>query len=697
MSQAFDRLKEEFLGEAEETLATFRRDLQELHDGAGSSPEPTLVDRVFRTAHSLKGVLGMFGLDDMAQVAHAMESLLEEIRGGRLIPEKATSDVLLEANETLHLLLEVAAGRASSESASIGAILRKLVEETARAAPEAPAPDDPLVMAWEHLSLEVRQKLHDVVDAGDTVVLVECAGVAAEDERLSMIQHAIESWGVVRSLVPGPARDGETVARLRWVVSGSAGLFGLMKAVGPHQAEVLPCETERVLRYFSKEHAPSQPEEVVSEAHPGAASFDGGHPEPNTESVAPEKDPSANASSLSSTLRVRIERVDRLLQALAGILHSKRVLENAAAVLSEVCDDRLAITELGQTLRTLDRRIRAMQNEVLEVRLVSLGSLFPKLERIAWSAAREAGKSVKLVQEGGAVEVDKEIVDALLAPLAHGLRNAIDHGIEDEAARVAAGKSTQGRVLLRARSEGAMAVVEICDDGAGVDLARVLGKGRARQLLPLDREPTRAEILEVLFHPGFSTRDEISSLSGRGVGLDAVRDAVQAFGGTVELETGPSGTTMRLRLPTTRAILEGLVVHVAGQAFVVPVSPLVQVVKIRASEVENGRERGHLEVQGEELPFADLAEALELSRPPESVSQARPALIFEWAGKRGILLVDRVGTRGDVVTQGLGLATSRLAGVVGSTEIGEGRALLLLDPAALLESAIKRRAAEVTL
>jgi two-component system chemotaxis sensor kinase CheA len=430
---------------------------------------------------------------------------------------------------------------------------------------------------------------------------------------------------------------------------------------------------------------------VVRRAFVAASIDERIHP-PGT--AAPEGAPesaSASAAQSTATVRVRVERIDGLLEGLAGLLHAKSALDEAIA--SSPAADRMQRTALAQILRRLDSTIRSLQEDVLDVRLVAVGTLVPKLQRIAWSAAREAGKSVRLAADVRDVEVDKEIVDALVAPLAHLVRNAIDHGIEEERERRRLGKDPVGTIRIDARGEGAETIVEVVDDGSGIDLSRVLEKARRQGLLPNDRRPVDAEILEVLFAPGFTTRETVSTLSGRGVGLDAVRETIQRWGGIIEVETGAKGTRMRLRVPTTRAILSGLLVRAGRETYVLPLAVVAQVIKVRLADVEHRNGEGSLRRGGQTLPVLDLAALLGVGQVDPAAGLV-PGVRLAGPGREAILLVDEVGARRDVVSRGLGLARSSIPAIVGTTEVGSGRTAYLLDPVLLTERRSKWGAPE---
>jgi two-component system chemotaxis sensor kinase CheA len=660
VSEAIERLRQEFLGEAEETLSAFRADILRLGETPPAAfPEYPIVDRVFRTAHSLKGVLGMFGFEEMARVSHALESVLDRIRARALFPHPEIIDLLLEGNETLHALLAHAGFPPGDPHPRSQSILAR-IDEVLAAEPLSPPPaEDPLALALVEISAAETAALRSALDSGDSICVVEIRAPFTEGSRLFEVMRAVRTWGGIHAIVEAPSNDGAAPA-LRLLVSGEAGFFALAKTVGAYGAEVLPCEADRVL---------SQVREPVASA---------ARPLPSASHLALD-------ASHTNTLRVRVERIDRLLASLAELLQAKMNLDAAVEDASSAPHDRMRRTALAQSLRSLGRKIGGLQEEILEVRLVSLNTLVPKLERAVWSAAKECGKNAKLAVSHLDVEVDKEVVDALLPALVHLVRNAVDHGLEREEERVARGKDRTGVIRLQARSNGRFATIEVFDDGAGIDFDHILAQARERGLLPSEGEPSREDILEVLFRPGFSTKSEAGSVSGRGVGLDVVADVLSNLGGGLEVETQESGTLFRLRVPTTLAILPGLLVTAGGQSFVLPTAALTQVIKIRPSQVEKKGEGEILRVDGRELAAIDLGSTLGIAAVDRSGARIL-ALVLSCAGRSAAILVDAVGTRRDVVTRGLGFVRSEIPGVVGSTELGDGKTVLLLDAAAILES-----------
>jgi two-component system chemotaxis sensor kinase CheA len=384
-----------------------------------------------------------------------------------------------------------------------------------------------------------------------------------------------------------------------------------------------------------------------------------------------------------------VHRVDRLLAGLGDVIQAKLGLDDTARELVDGTTGRRRNMALAQALRTLDRRIRLLQDEILRVRMVSLGPTFQLLERTVRETSRATGKEARLATSGEHVELDKRVVDSLTEPLVHLVRNAVDHGIEDPATRVRLGKNRLGTVRIDAGPRGGHTVLSVSDDGAGLDLDRIERKARASGFLASGATPTRAEIIDVIFRPGFTVREEATSISGRGVGLDAVRAAVAELGGLLTVDTGLEGTLFRLRIPTSVAIARALGVEVAGQEFFVPLAGVVRVGVVRRAEIENAAGEEVVVRDGRATPVVDLAELLGLAAA-RSTEDRVPAFFLALADRRLACLVDRLGGQREIVARPLGDPLPAVLGVAGATELGDGRTVLILDPVALFELARRR-------
>jgi two-component system chemotaxis sensor kinase CheA len=385
-----------------------------------------------------------------------------------------------------------------------------------------------------------------------------------------------------------------------------------------------------------------------------------------------------------ASLRVPVERVDRLLLKVGELMQEKARLDEAVSRVLGSGGDRTERTLLKQTLRVLDQRIRTLRDVALGVRTVNLEPLFDRLERV-FRACRVTGRDARFVASGGGTELDKSAVEALAEPLIHLVRNAVDHGLGIPDRRVEAGKDPRGTVRVFARSEGSRTVLEVADDGEGIDFGRVLAKARQLGLVAPDEEPGRARLLDLVFHPGLTVKEEPTEISGRGVGLDVVRDTVARIGGLLDLDTGPLGTTFRLRIPTSLAVVPALEVEARGESYFLPAN-VVRVLDVTSAQ----RERLHgdeiVVLDGFAVPTREIAPRG--SRAVDAMARARrPAVLVGVADRRALLVVDRLGRQHDIVVRSLGDVLGSVPGVSGCAELADGRTVLVIDPASLLDRA----------
>jgi two-component system chemotaxis sensor kinase CheA len=658
VSDAIERLKAEFLSETEDTLAHLQRDLNALGDPeAAAAPPPDVVDRVFRTTHSLKGVAGMFGLDAMSSVAHAMENILDGLRERRLTLDRALLDLLHRGHEALHGLLAAATG----DDAAARATGQAVIDDVSAALRPPAGPDGEggsvIERVLARVSAEEAAGIRRAAAAGRVVAVLEID--LPEDGfevPLRELFTAIRGWGTVHATVAAGRDPARRTFRASAVASGDQDAFALIRSVTPLGARVL------------------------LEDVPAAAAAPAAEPGLRVPEAAPAAPPAARADAF---LRVPLERVDRLVAELAEVVQAKGRLEEAVARVLEG-SDRTRATLVRQAMRGLDRRLRLLRDGALGIRTVRLEPLFGKLERVFREACRHAGKDARFVAEGAATELDKSAAEALSEPLVHLVRNAVDHGLETSARRVAAGKDRRGTVRVCAATEGNAAVLEVSDDGAGVDFERVLAKARRLGLVGETEAAPRAKLLDALFHPGLTVKDEPTGLSGRGVGLDVVRDSLARIGGLLEIDTGPQGTTFRLRVPTSLAVLTALEVEAGGQSYYVPLPNVVRALDVDPARVRQVRGEEMVDLDGEPVVAREIA-----ARPgPRGASGRlrRPAVLLAVADRRALLWVDRLGRQRDVTVRSLGELLPCVPGVAGCAETADGRTVLVLDPSSLLDA-----------
>ena len=328
---------------------------------------------------------------------------------------------------------------------------------------------------------------------------------------------------------------------------------------------------------------------------------------------------------------------------------------------------------------------RDIQDKVMSARAQPVKPLFQRMARVVREASLLLGKEVRLNTEGGATEVDRTVIERLAEPLTHMIRNSVDHGIESPEQRLAAGKPGEGQITLSAAHRGGRFVIEVADDGAGIDRKRVLERARSRGLVAADATPGEAEIDALLFLPGFSTAGEASALSGRGVGMDVVKRAIDALGGRLSIasERG-TGTRFAISLPLTLAVLDGMVIEVAGQTLVIPLAAIIETASLASRSVlPIGNKAEVLQMRGELVPVVDLGVQLGF-RPPDEVNRKGIVLLAAQAsGDRVALIVDAVKEQRQVVIKGLGPAIGRIPGIAAATILGDGRVALIVDPADL--------------
>ncbi|XXF80517.1 chemotaxis protein CheA [Myxococcaceae bacterium GXIMD 01537] len=751
---AVGRALAEFVAEATEILEALGKDLLSLDERRGQEVEPELVNGIFRAAHSLKGLSGLFGQERMAKLAHHGEDLLDRLRLGRLHLDDTVLDALIEALDVLQVMLaEVSRGESSP---AVDGRAAALTERLARLAapPEVEAEADPL----DRLELDpaVRavfteyeeHRLRENLRRGVSLWCVRAAfdlsdfdkGLADLNARLKPLGEVISTLpssepggasGIAFDLIFGARVPGEalaagledTPARLTRIPMRSANggaappaaerLAQAVTTADPPRAVATTKRRASTRKPKAPKAEPSQPS-LLPPPEPAPAP-----PQPPVRAVvlgsvpqfvddapsAPEPvgpgrraDLDTSLRSLTQTVRVDIGKLDGLMNTVGELLLIKANLQRMADAARQ--DGALVLSrsfgqELARETRQLERKLDALQGGLLEARMVPVGQVFDKLARLVRRIVREAGKELDFVISGGEVELDKLIVEELSDPLMHIIRNAIDHGVETPEARMAVGKPRRAVVSLRAEQKGNHVVIEVSDDGSGIDELRVrevaLQKGLITDVQAA--EMSRREVQNLIFLPGFSTARSVSELSGRGVGLDVVKNNIGNLSGIIDVwsERG-RGTAFHLTLPVTLAIIRALVVGVSGRTYAVPLNSVLEILSVQSKDIRTVERREVLDLRGQTLPFARLSRLFGLPdrRPARSF-----VVVVGLAQERLGIAVDELFGQQDIVTKPLGGRLQTVRGISGATDLGNRRAVLVLDVAALLEEGIhleRRRA-----
>ena len=692
----------EFVAEANEILETLGRELLALEEHSLTEPDPERLNSIFRAAHSLKGLAAMFGLEPIARLGHRAEDLLDAVRLGKVALSPELFDVLSQAVDLLQAML----GDVSREedtpvlrerAVALGNQLQALAAADAR--PQADLLDevgiDPQMRAV--LTEFEEHRLRENVRKGVTLWKVRAVfGLDDFDTRLSALNGALKPLGEVISTLPS-SQPGDDASIAFDLIFGSAHPRAQLERQLVEGATLSP--------FTTREHTPlPAPALSVVPPPPRSSKWD------DESGVGPALAPAPSSPSgltrlqqglpvesslrsLTNTVRVDIERLDALMNSIGELLLIRSNIDRLAEAARQATGaalPKLWGQELQREARALERRLDELQKGVLEVRMVPLGQVFDKLARLMRRLVRESGKDVVFDVSGGDVELDKLIVEELSDPLMHLLRNALDHGVERPEARVEQGKPARATIALYARQQGNHVIIEVKDDGAGLDEERIRQVAIERGLVTREQtsEMDRRDLLNLVFQPGFSTRRDVSELSGRGVGLDVVKTNLQKLSGLIDISTRRwQGTTFSLTLPLTLAIIRALMVEVSGRTYAIPLNSVLEIVQVKSSAIHTIERREVIEVRGHTIPFLRLARLFAL---PETARTEHYVVVVGLAQQRVGIAVEALQGQQDVVTKPLSGRLRGIPGVAGATELGDRRAVLVLDVGSIIEGPMAR-------
>ena len=646
----FDQFIEDYYSECDEHLATARRVLLALESSANDgSPAPPLHE-LLRSLHTLKGLSGMVGDVCAEQVAHALEDAVRGVErtGGSPVPELL--DGLFTAVEELQRC--VAAHRLGEPAPDVA----PLVATLARLAHDAGAADVALVSADPAV---------DAAPAGAPAIayrfeFVPSAVLAARGVGVDAMRARLRALGTLLDAKP------------RIVAGGVA--FDFLVAVPAGLRPDASWEADG-LRWT-----------VEGETTTSAAAVRPG-PMPDSPD-APAAPVAAAVASGASVVRADLGRLDDVMRLVGDLVVSRSRLDDALRSAAST-DPAVLLDMLADTNAAMERQLRQLREGVMRIRLVPIGEVFERLRFAVRDAIRESGKQVRLVLHGQSTEIDKVVVDRMLEPLLHLVRNAVSHGIERPDDRVAHGKPPEGTLTLRATAAGDRIRIVVEDDGAGIDVDAVMRRARAHGLALPDGTPTSAHLLDVLCAPGFSTRDSADRTSGRGVGMDVVRSAVRALSGELSMESEAGrGTTFTIELPLTLMILDALLVDVGGQQMAVPQPALREVVQAEVASIVTFENNTVVRYRDGVLPIVHLARVFGF---PEVVAERCYLLVVGNEAAPMGLRVDRLIGLREIVVHPVADRLVAMPGVAGATDLGNGRVSLILDVAALVRMAEEQR------
>ena len=700
---AAPRALSEFIAEANEILDALGRELLALEESGLEHADPERLNAVFRSAHSLKGLSAMFGLETISRLAHRAEDLLDALRLGKAPLSTELLDGLGQTVDVLQELLgEASRGEDSTDlkerSELLGTELQQLASGGAQEAADVldQVGIDPTVRAV--FTEYEEHRLRENVKKGVGLWKVRAVFSLEDfDTRLAKLNSSLKPFGEVISTLPS-SQPGDEASIAFDLIFGSSKPKAELEGHLTEGATLAPL-TERA---FSTPPPPPVPArkppplwDDKSISGPSLAPLTQLTSTPSgLTRLSSNSEPSLR--SLTNPVRVDIGRLDGLMNSIGELLLIRSNIERlseAARQASGPALPKLWGQELQREARALERRLDELQKGVLEVRMVPLGQVFDKLARLMRRLVRESGKEVVFDVSGGDVELDKLIVEELSDPLMHLLRNALDHGVERPEVRTKQGKSPRATVGLQARQQGNHVIIEVRDDGSGIDEARVREVAVERGLVSREQteEMERRELLNLVFQPGFSTRRDVSELSGRGVGLDVVKTNLQRLSGLIDISSRRGeGTTFTLTLPLTLAIIRALMVKVSGRTYAIPLNAVLEIVSVKEDTLRTIEKREVIEVRGQTLPFIRLARVFGVEEEKRAVHSV---VLVGLAQQRLGLAVDELLGQQDIVTKPLSGRLRGIPGVSGATELGDRRAVLVLDVGALMEELMRTQVA----
>jgi two-component system chemotaxis sensor kinase CheA len=655
-----------FFDESREGLDAMEAALLELD--AGSS-DHELVHTIFRAAHSIKGGAATFGFTDVAAFTHVAESLLEEVRSERRAVDAELTELMLRSVDSLRAMLaRSSSGQQVSDETSAGLLaeLEVLVHGESAKAAVAPAAVDVTVSGWDI----VFTALPHLLQTGN------------EPLRLFRELQQLGRLEVARAFVVDAAPErlvelDPTICYMGWVLH----LHGdVPRASVDAVFDWLDGDCELVIKPLSELPAPvaaAAPVPAVTLQRRSA-------PAAPAKSAAP-----ASGASEGGSIRVDIDKIDALINMLGELVITQSMLSDIGEKF-----EPSQLARLREGLLQLERNTHELQESVMRIRMLPIGSVFNRFPRLVHDLERKLDKRVKLELLGEHTELDKTVLEKIGDPLVHLVRNAIDHGLESPAKRRAAGKSETGTLKLNAYHEGGNIVVQISDDGAGLNHAAIIAKAQQRGLIEVGQELTDAEIAELIFQPGFSTADQATDLSGRGVGMDVVRRNVRDLGGSVGVRsvTG-KGSTFTIALPLTLAIIDGLVTSVGDERYIVPLTSIVESLRLPANAVRKiagGGEVFHF--RDAYLPVVRLHRAFACDKAVTEIEQGI-VVVIEDDGRRVGLLVDDLLGQQQAVIKSLEAHYQRVQGISGATILSDGSVALIVDVGGVVQLGLHRKAA----
>ncbi|OCR21693.1 chemotaxis protein CheA [Pseudomonas syringae] len=689
MSINLDQAQQTFILEARELLQAMEESLLQLEN---EPDDDDAIGAVFRAAHTIKGSAGLFGLDAIVSFTHIVEDVLDRLREGSVSVDAALIAVLLKSGDHMLELIEVVASQGAQLQAPALAresALRQALQnyQAPGAALETSTANEPAVenvaarpasaTLW-HISLRFGVDVfRNGMDPLSFLRYLNTLGETVEIVTLSDGMPALEAWDAESCYLGFDIafRSAATHAEINEV-------FDFVREdcqieiVAAHDIGADTSQDTQLVAQRQDDSAqgtalvatgelmadqravPRQPEQIASD-----------------KSVAPVE----NKAKDGRYVRVNADKLDELINLVGELV----IASAGASLLARTCNN----DPLQESTSTVSGLVEEILDGALRLRMIPIGDTFNRFRRVVRDVSQELGKDIDLIISGAETELDKTVVEKIGDPLMHLLRNAMDHGIETAQARLAAGKPSKGHLHLHAYHDSGSIVLEIADDGAGLNRERILEKAQERGLIASGASLTDQEIYNLIFEPGFSTAAAVTNLSGRGVGMDVVKRNITLLRGTVDLDSKPGqGTVVRIRLPLTLAIINGFLVSIGQSTYVIPLDMVQECIELNEVDRQISREQGYLDLRGEVLPLVYLRDHFNHEGP---AARRQNVVVVRYAEHKAGLVVDDLLGEFQTVIKPLGKLFGALRGISGSTILGSGAVALILDVPALLAQIVQ--------
>lgn len=658
---AENKALQEFIAEAEELTENIEKKLLEMREVVTQGQEsPDLINALFRDFHSLKGISGMFGFSNLSKLSHQLESFLDKIRLGKVTLDDNVIELLLVGKDIMHEIISKIS-RSNSDEYDINDYLENIsiILTQQKEQIHTQTVYQPINELLQVLTEYEEHRLQENIKKGKNIYTLKFVFSLDEfDEKLNEITNILKTKGEVISTLPKPSD-----------IPGKI-IFTVIYATDCMENEVpIKSNYEYEINSLSESaHIPVTPSYAKKD------------------SVVQQEPQQTQLKSISNTVRVDISKLDYVMNIVGELVTQKSELARLVDNVKKYLKNQELVLNLTKVTNSIEKKINDLQESVMSVRMVPLSQLFDKLERNLKKIAHDLGKEVKVVISGGDTELDKFIMEELSDPLMHIIRNSIDHGIESSEERVSLGKPPYGQIILKAYQKGNYVFIEVSDDGRGIDTRKIREKLIKLNKLSPDQEVSEETLLQSVFMPGFSTKENASEISGRGVGLDVVKNNLAKLRGFVDVKTElGKGTTFILTLPLTLIIVRAIILKASNRIFALPINAVDEVIEITKSDLIRVSGEEVVNLRNTPLPIFYLENIFEFAPAPENF---RYLIVMKVGEKKAGMIVTDILGHGDIVIKSLGKFI-KVNGIAGATQIGRGKTILVLDPSGLIGEVTK--------